>query len=387
MYLELSQRRLSKTQKCTVYDKNNPRGLKLNYNSSDFNSDHFCYFNYKKSDSDQGQISPDQIQISIPTLGLRPYIVDFIKNVVNVIKSDFYSEDRSILPSIVVLSNGTEERPILKSFVEEFISTKNPTVETTLICTNVAGKSNAVNILHQHAVKQSAKIMICIDDDVLLPQNALNSLYRELLDGSPKFIGLTSIPDKSNILKPIERDIFNMTRAKRRSMGWPAPIGRINALPVSLYPTITCMDMYDDVFLSAFFFINKVPQYVLKEPAVLYPTSSSLYEFIKRKRRIKKSDITIIEALPKEYQQKYFEYAISPKVSETLSKEDKSWLKISDLLLKYAENIDLFSDSKVSLDETDLSSKRGFQESFTSKCDKILMDELSRLKEIYDLDS
>lgn len=385
MFRKLSQRRLAEPQRCQIYDRANPDGYAFNYQSPDVNADHFCVAEGNIATPSFVKIPPSQIQLSIPTLGLRPYLIPSICNIIKAIQNDFSEADGSELPSIVVLSNGTEDRSVLSQFVSKFMRSEEISINITLICTEIYGKSNALNILHQHSVKNSSQILVFIDDDLRVLPGMLSRIYNELIDGLPRFVGIKSIPDGSELNKPIDRDIFNMIIAKRRAMGWPAPIGRFNAMPVSIFPTITRFDVYDDVFLSAFFMINKVPQYVLKNAQALYKSSTSIFEFIKRKRRIKRSDEGIIRILPYQFQNQYLDYAIKPKTSELLSEIDEAWLNISELLLAFAEKHAIFDDEQQSLDETDLSTKSGLQMQLKSTHDSTLYQELKRLKLVFGL--
>jgi hypothetical protein len=223
-------------------------------------------------------------------------------------------------------------------------------------------------------------MLINLDDDIRLSPGALSALHRELADGRPKFVGLPTVPIQKGKAGPVERDIFNMIAAKRRLMGWPAPIGRINALTTSIFPTITNFEAGDDVFLSAFFFINRIPQYVISGPPITYNPPSSLFEYVRRTLRIRDSDRRIVELLPIEWRLPYLQDIIRPTPLQSASADDARWLELSNKLLSYAEGADLFSGRAPTLEETDLSSKDGQQETFKSDNEIELELELARLK-------
>lgn len=380
MSIPLSVTRLGRPQRCRVYDKTNPAGIALDYQDPKEDADHFCI---------EGSInrsigkcaSPSAIQVSIATLGLRPYLLRTIDHILESLRNDFSPLDPANLPSVVVVSNGSQaDRSAQEEFLERFICSENCNIRVTLICTDTAGKSNAVNIAHQHATRGNAQRLIYIDDDLRVLPGTLARIHRELADGLPQFLGLATTPCQPNAVNSIETDIYSMTIAKRRSMGWPAPIGRFYAMPTSMFPTITRFDVYDDVFLSAAFMMNDVPQSVVTDIQGVYKPSSSLFEFLKRKRRIKRSDAKIVLALPEDVRRQFLESIIAPTPSVQLSKIDKSWIEVSRLLSEYAERICAFGEEEPSLNETDLSSKVGHDVELPSMYEGELVLEMRRLK-------
>lgn len=379
MFTSLSRSRLAGIQSCVVYNEQSRDGMFKAFRDPDFDAEHFCVVTARDSAAPNRKIAPENVQVSVPTLGLKLYAVTTLERIIDQIEADFKHWSPERLPKLVVVSNGNEERSALRHFQLELLDKKR-NVAVTLICTPVSSKSNAVNLLHQHALDAGAQIMICIDDDVVASDGAFLRLYEELSDGSPRFVGVRSEPNEKTPSNPVEADIVSMTLAKRRAMGWPAPIGRFNGFPVSVYPTITSFEVYDDVFLSAFFMINDIPQYVLNDITSTYKSSSSLFEFVKRTRRIARSDERILSLVPQEHRDRLNAFAINPKYREAVSAADHAWLQISKSLLSFAENNRMFEPGVWSLDETDLSSKGNHNHNPNPEAEMALVHELARLK-------
>lgn len=385
MQPSFAQTRLSDPQYCTLYSRLSSNGVPITLRSPDFQADHFCTGVSPSILSRTASASPNELQISVPTLGLRPYLVGFLERLTATIALDFSTYGDAALPTIVVASNGPSDPATLRRIIDEFIVSKKHRVQLSLIRTETPGKSNAVNLLHQFASTQTTNLLVYVDDDVEIAPGALQKAYQELRDGSPRFIGFRSSPLQPTSDGRVHHDVFNMTVAKRRLMGWPAPIGRFNAMPLSIFPTITRFDFYDDVYLSAFFFINNVPQYVLEHDDSKYKCSNSLYEFVKRTWRVQFSDERVVQYIPPPHRDVFVKRMIRPPHSPFATDMDKAWSRVTTHLVEFAANHGFLEESDSCLNETDPTSKCGEPSSFDGRKNSVLRDELERLKGIFGL--
>lgn len=369
-----------------LYDHETPLGRSYDFRSPDLNADHFGRIHPLPENPRPTAALPHEVQISVPTLGLHPYVLDSIENLITAIAQDFHQSDPGLLPTIAVVSNGPASQADLTAFLDRFLAAPQNRPKVTLIRTRVLSKSNAVNLLHQNALRSGAKIMICLDDDLLLGAGVLARLYGELAGGYPRFVGIASIPTAPQTQSKVKQDIYSMTIAKRNVMGWPAPIGRLNGMPTAIYPTITRYDLYDDVFLSAFFYVHGIDQYVIPGIHTFYRSSKSLYEYTRRCRRIESSDRRILEALPQSFAASYRNFAIRPLPLKSASSADLAWIEISRRLLRHAKDSGCFAVDSLSLDETDLSSKAERAQEQPSIYEADLCRKLAELKRRYDFD-
>ncbi|MBI2768368.1 MAG: glycosyltransferase [Burkholderiales bacterium] len=331
------------------------------------------------------EVSADlrRVHICIPTRNLEAYVIETVERVAAALDVDV--EELGADPRlfrIVVLSNGSLNRENLEKFVERFHFATNVGLPVTLIHTETPGKSNALNLLSEFARLFGAGQLFFIDDDVQVAPGVISHLYRLLASGSAAFLGVPTRPVPASQITSTADAIYRMTVVKRKLMGFPMPIGRFMALPVAIFPVINDYSVNDDVFLSAHFFTRGIPQRVLAVDGVSYPTSGSLFEFVKRKRRIATSDERVVSLVPVEARSAFYKACIRPDPVGRLTDEDNAWRRIEDELYGFATRHLLAND--VDLTETDLSSKPGRRALRSSDGpEEILERELDRLKRQY----
>jgi hypothetical protein len=326
-----------------------------------------------------------RVNLCIPTRNLESYIVETLEALGQTLRTDLEDLRKlSLVLNVVVLSNGKLPPENLDLFLNRLLCNGSFPVALTLIHTSKPGKSNALNLLHWFATATGVGQLVFIDDDVKVAPGVLPRLCRRLASRLPAFLGVPTIPVLPHPATQTSIDIYCMSIAKRNGMGFPMPIGRFMALPTVIYPGIDDNSVNDDVFLSAHFFHTGVPQEVLDLKGVTYNVSSSLSEFIKRKRRISTSDLRIVGLVPDALRSAYYKACIAPDPVATYTDVDRVWRRIENDLYEFA-TLRLFPvGSEADLTETDLSTKPSFGYQHSSRgWEEVLHRELTRLKFIH----
>lgn len=371
--------RLGRAQRCVVYSRESPEGTSCLYRYPNTTDDHFG-LKHPPLHAATHESAALHVQVSIPTLGLRNYLFETVESVLAAVKDGV---NQGALPhtSVAILSNGPSDSETRRAFIRQFVQGSAQSVGVALITTGVLGKPNALNILHQHAAAQGVDHLVFMDDDIRIQGGGLQKICQRLATGDPMFLGAQTLPERPPSDCSVEADIYHMTSVKRRMMGFPVPIGRFMALPTTLFPTITDFHSYDDVYLSAFFMIHKVKQEVVSDVGVTYPVSSSLYQFLRRRRRIAHSDAAILKLLPDPFAERFRDLAIKPPRVNFPRPTDTAWLAIAAELDNFAARTVFRNHPAVSLNETDLSSKSNDTNHRHGEREQVLRAELIRLKQ------